>query len=182
MNSIKRRLLPFTLTFVIIFLDQITKFIIESTLKINEVGLQLLWGFIRILHDKNLGVALGIGRNLPYIIRLLFFSLFPLTILGFAAYYVFNSEKVTNLQRWAIAGAIGGGIGNIIDRIFRPEGVVDFISIKLYNLFGLSHFPTFNIADSSLTICASLFFISFIINEKMKQKKSSRIAENEIDN
>ena len=51
-------------------------------------------------------------------------------------------------------------MGNLIDRIFRPEGVVDFLSFSLFGIFGFERFPTFNIADMSITIGAALLIIS----------------------
>ena len=73
-----------------------------------------------------------------------------------------KSNDFTKLQRWAIAGIVGGGIGNLIDRIFRPEGVVDFIDVKFYGLFGMERWPTFNVADSAVVVCGILLIVSFI--------------------
>ena len=39
-------------------------------------------------------------------------------------------------------GIVGGGLGNLVDRFFRKEGVVDFIDVKFYGLFGLERWPT----------------------------------------
>jgi signal peptidase II len=69
---------------------------------------------------------------------------------------------LTSLQRWAITGIIGGGAGNLIDRIFRPDGVVDYISVKFYGLFGFDRWPTFNIADASVVVCVFLFLFSVL--------------------
>jgi signal peptidase II len=78
-------------------------------------------------------------------------------------WYYLSSNDFTRLQRWATAGILGGGIGNIIDRIFRPDGVVDFISVKFYGLFGFERWPTFNVADSSVVVCCLLLFATIII-------------------
>ena len=55
---------------------------------------------------------------------------------------------------------VGGGLGNQVDRIFRPEGVVDFVSFSMFGLFGFDRFPTFNVADMSITIGAIALLIS----------------------
>lgn len=57
---------------------------------------------------------------------------------------------------------LGGGVGNIIDRIFRPLGVVDFIDVRFYGLFGLERWPTFNIADSAIVVGGILLIISLL--------------------
>jgi len=95
-------------------------------------------------------------------LRALFFIGLPLIVFGIFIYYYFKEEDLTALQRYAFTGILGGGIGNIIDRVFRPEGVVDFISVKFYGLFGMAYFPTFNIADSMIVVCGIIFAFSLL--------------------
>jgi signal peptidase II len=93
-------------------------------------------------------------------------------------WYYFKSDEFTQLQRWAAAGIIGGGLGNIIDRIFRPDGVVDFVSVRLYGLFGFERWPTFNVADSSVVVCCIILLISILITpQKPKEKKETQTDE-----
>ena len=73
-------------------------------------------------------------------------------------------------------GIVGGGLGNLIDRFFRAEGVVDFIDLKFYGLFGLERWPTFNVADSAVVVCGLLLIISFIITF-IKESKESKSQE-----
>jgi signal peptidase II len=65
-----------------------------------------------------------------------------------------------------VAGIIGGGVGNLIDRVFRPEGVVDFIDVRFFGLFGLDRWPTFNVADSSVVVCGALLAASILAHRK----------------
>jgi signal peptidase II len=65
-----------------------------------------------------------------------------------------------------MGGILGGGLGNLIDRIFRPEGVVDYLSFKFYGMFGLERFPAFNVADSSIVVSGILLVILFILQER----------------
>ena len=77
---------------------------------------------------------------------------------------------------------IGGGISNLLDRFFRVEGVVDFIDVEFYGLFGLERWPTFNIADSAIVVGAAGLFIIIIMQEyytKKKQKNTSDIEPHE---
>ena len=60
-------------------------------------------------------------------------------------------------------GIVGGGFGNLIDRCFRTEGVVDFIDVKFYGIFGMERWPTFNIADAAVVVCGILLIISFLL-------------------
>jgi signal peptidase II len=87
-------------------------------------------------------------------------------------WYYFKSDEFTKLQRWAAAGIIGGGLGNIIDRIFRPAGVVDFVSVKFYGLLGFERWPTFNVADSSVVVCCIILLFSILLApQKTKEKE-----------
>ena len=67
-------------------------------------------------------------------------------------------------------GIIGGGLGNLIDRFFRKEGVVDFIDVKFYGLFGLERWPTFNVADSAVVVFGLILVISFIVTSIKETK------------
>jgi signal peptidase II len=61
---------------------------------------------------------------------------------------------------------LGGGIGNLIDRIFRNFRVVDFISVKVYGFLGFERWPTWNIADASLVVSGILLAASIILESK----------------
>jgi signal peptidase II len=168
-NTGKNKALPFLLTGLVIAADQIVKaFIVKNWPLRSPNGGEfikdvfdndLLW----IIHVRNKAIAFRLGDNLPASLRPALFIILPLLVLAFLCWYYYKSEDLTALQRWAFAGIIGGGIGNIIDRIFRPDGVVDFISVKLYGFLGMDRWPTFNIADSSVVICGILLFLSIIL-------------------
>jgi signal peptidase II len=81
-------------------------------------------------------------------------------VLVFLVVYYFRSDEFTSFQRWAVAGILGGGIGNLIDRVCRPAGVVDFISVNFYGFLGFSRWPTFNIADSSVVVFGLLLLFT----------------------
>ena len=155
------RVWPLFLAVGIILLDQASKWFIVRAVPLNTVGWELLGDFLRIIHVRNLGIVFSIGNGLPSLFRRLLFVLLPLAVLFFLSVYYLRDRNTSRLQRWAIAGIIGGGMGNILDRIFRPYGVVDFIDVKFFGIFGLNRFPTFNFADSSVVICGILLVISF---------------------
>jgi signal peptidase II len=122
----------------------------------------VLGDFFRIIHARNPGIAFSIGRQLPETIRSVLFVLIPLVVLGVLLVFYFKSDEFTYLQRWCLAGILGGGIGNLIDRVFRPEGVVDFLDFRFYGLFGLERWPTFNVADATVVVCGILLLITLI--------------------
>ncbi|MDR2972550.1 MAG: signal peptidase II [Bacteroidales bacterium] len=168
----KERIMPLILTGSIILVDQITKFIIVKNWPISRNIIADVFGngFLQIIHVRNKAIAFSMGHDLPDLIKPVLFIVVPILVLGFLMWYYFYSNEFTPIQRWAAAGIIGGGIGNIIDRIFRPDGVVDFIDVNFYGIFGWERWPTFNIADSSVVVCCILLFISIIFQSQLTVK------------
>ena len=162
----KYLLKPFLLTAGIVLLDQITKLVIVRTVPLHTVGAKVIGDFFRIVHVRNLGIAFSIGRSAAEGARSILFTLLPIVLMAVLTIYYFRTREFTRAQRWAVAGIIGGGVGNIIDRIFRPMGVVDFLDFKFYGLFGLERWPTFNVADMSVVICGILLFFLFLFQKK----------------
>ena len=173
----KEKLLPLILTVVVIVLDQITKALVCRYIPVNTIGTQFLGDFLRIIHVRNPGVAFSFGARWPDAMRRLAFSVIPIIVLAIVFGVYFRNNDFTKLQRWAICGVIGGGFGNIIDRIFRPAGVVDFIDVKFYGLFGLERWPTFNVADSAVVVCGILLVVSFLIAIIKENKHKSEQEE-----
>jgi len=171
----KTRILPFILTGIIILADQVSKFIIVKNWPRFDPHTMIKDVFnndlLRIVHVRNKAIAFSLGRNIPDSLRPILFVAIPLLVLGFLCWYYIRSNEFTRLQRWAVAGIIGGGLGNIIDRIFRPGGVVDFIDVKFFGIFGMERWPTFNIADSSVVVCCIILFITILFASKKPTEK-----------
>jgi signal peptidase II len=170
----KEKVFPLLLTGIIILVDQCTKIFIAAKWPANTLIADVFNNdFLQIYHVRNKAIAFSLGQTIPDSIKPVLFILLPLVVLGVLVWYYLSSEDFTRLQRWATAGILGGGIGNIIDRIFRSEGVVDFISIKFYGLFGFERWPTFNVADSSVVVCCILLFVTIIIGGKKHKKEEA---------
>ena len=120
----------------------------------------------------NPGIAFSMGTGLSEGIRAILFSLIPLAVIIVVLVVYFRSDDFTPFQRWTIMGIIGGGLGNLFDRFFRSEGVVDFIDVKFFGIFGLNRWPTFNVADASVVVCGILMIISFCITFSKDSKKN----------
>jgi len=168
-NTLSVRLRPLYLSLVIILADQVTKALVVARIPLRTAALSLGGDFFRLIHVRNTGVAFSLGDQLPETVRSILFSLLPLLILGYLAVYVVRSREESSLQRFCLGGIIGGGLGNLIDRIFRPDGVVDFLDVKFYGLFGLERWPTFNLADSAVVVCGILLFITLWFKEKKEK-------------
>jgi signal peptidase II len=168
----KKKLLPFILTGLVILADQITKAIIVALIPIYTVGANIFGDLLRIVHVANTGVAFSLGDSMPLAIRRILFAIIPLIVIILVIVVYFRNDEFNSVQRWSICGIIGGGIGNIIDRFFRAEGVVDFIDVKFFGIFGLERWPTFNVADAAVVVCGIILIVSFLITI-CKEKKDS---------
>ena len=82
---------------------------------------------------------------------------------------------------FAVSLILSGGIGNMIDRLFRDGNVVDFIHLHF-----MPEFPVFNIADCAVCIGAGLLLLHFVIemvkDYKIRRKNETSIHSGESEN
>ena len=168
----KEVFLPFILTFFVIALDQITKIAIVAYAPSSRLITSFFGDFLQIILVYNKGAAFSLGGNLSPILRFAILKLLPLLVI-LAFIPVYFKVEFSKFERWTICAILGGGIGNLIDRFFRTEGVVDFIDVKFYGLFGLERWPTFNIADASVVIAFALLIL-FSFFKKNKEVASEK--------
>jgi signal peptidase II len=163
-GAVKHKLLPLGLTALILLIDQVVKAFIVKNWPLEGSFIKDVFDndFLYIIHVRNKAIAFSLGQNLPDRAQFILFVIAPVLVLGFLLWYYLKSRDFTGLQRWAVAGILGGGLGNLSDRIFRPSGVVDFVSVKFYGILGMDRFPTFNVADSSIVVCCTLFLIGLM--------------------
>lgn len=173
MNKHIRRSLTLLLSLFLIVSDQITKKLVIDHIPVNSIGYSFWNDFLWIVHVKNLGIAFSVGDSVPGFVRVILFIIIPLAVMAALVVYIVRADKVTVFQRWCMAGVLGGGLGNLLDRIFRPDGVVDFVSVKFYGLFGMPRFPVFNVADSSIVVFGILILITFLIEGKTKNEQKA---------
>jgi len=179
----KALLAPFILTAVVLLLDQATKIFIVANWPIlpGHHGRYIMDVFsndlLILFHVRNPAIAFSIGYGLPQPWRFILFIIVPIIVLILLTWYYFHTTEFSRLQRWAIAGIIGGGIGNIGDRIFRPDGVVDFVSVKFFGIFGLERWPTFNVADASVVVCCFILLFTMLRPQKKSPENDVSISQ-----
>ena len=158
MNLIKKKWY-FSLIFLITIVDQISKFIIKANFNLYE-QISIIKGFFKIIYVRNDGVVWGLFANsksniIPIVITILSI-LALLTVL-----YIFAKTAITcRLELISLSFIMGGALGNMIDRFIQGY-VVDFIDLYIKNY----HWPTFNIADSFISMGIVLLLISVLRNK-----------------
>lgn len=164
---------PLLLSLAVVIVDQVSKSWVVAHIPEGTVGYKLFGDFLEIWHVRNTAVAFSMGSSLPPAAKAVFFILIPLVVLAAAAWFVVKGKDLTKKQRWYLALFVGGGTGNLIDRIFRQGRVVDFMANRVYGLFGMEFWPTWNFADASLVVSAILLALSVLF----PKKKTTKVKE-----
>jgi len=152
--------------FAIIFVDQYSKFLVVE--RLNLFDRLTLTAFLDFTRLHNTGAAFSIFASDSGWQR------WPLTLISagvgttLIGWLVRNAAKSPVLLNTAFAMIAGGAIGNLIDRLNQGY-VVDFILFHI----GQWYYPTFNVADSCITIGLILFFIETYRSSK-RAKKTTR--------
>lgn len=175
MKNKKELFLPFLLTAAVILADQLTKLWVLKTIEPYTVGKVFFGDLLKIILVYNTGAAFSFGHTLTGFPRLLILCIMPVIFICIFVWIYFKNS-FSRFERWTICGIFGGGIGNLIDRFFRPQGVVDFIDVKFFGIFGLERWPTFNLADSAVVICFTLLMIYLIIKSFKTGKNTGKTS------
>lgn len=172
---LRKKIIPLILGAFVILVDQISKAVIVRYWPTEGTFITDVFnnGFLWIIHVRNKAIAFSIGEGLPDFWRTLLFILFPLFVLALLLVYYFKTDEFTSFQRWCVAGIIGGGLGNLIDRIVRSAGVVDFVSVNVYGFLGFSRWPTFNVADATVVVCGILLLGSMLFKPQSRKGGAS---------
>ncbi len=133
--------------------DQASKKIVRQTVEYNE-QISLINHFLTLTKVENTGAFLSVGHSLPRVVRIVLLNLLPLLVLGFAFIYLLTKKNLPNRIMMGLCFIIGGGVGNIYDRIVYGS-VTDFLHMD----FSLFQTGVFNMADVSIMIGTFLFLL-----------------------
>ena len=152
------------LAVIVILLDQITKTLIMGTFALGDV--QPVTGFFNLVRVHNTGAAFSFLAQAGGWQRWFFVGL------GAAAsvfiVWMLKSHPTQKLFCFAVSMILGGALGNVIDRLLHGH-VVDFLQFRfgfLEPLFPGGYFPSFNVADSAITLGAICLTLDEILRVK----------------
>lgn len=138
---------------IVLFLDQLSKFIINMTMELND-SITIIPKFFYLTYVKNDGVAWSMlaGHRILIII---------ITIVALVLIFLFSQSIKKNWRNnIALMLIYGGTLGNLIDRISYGT-VRDFLDFHIFSY----HYPVFNIADSAIVIGIILIIIAIFKKE-----------------
>lgn len=137
---------------LIIVIDQVAKCAIVKN--IYNSNITILEGILNFTYVENTGGAYGIGNDST----LMFIIVNAVVITLITKFILSKKNDISTYILISLGLILAGGIGNLIDRIFRGF-VIDYIDVNQ-----LIKFPVFNIADICVVLGCVLVIISFIYN------------------
>lgn len=160
---------------VLVGIDRLTKWLVVTNMEPKESIQLITFGDREVLnlsYYTNDGAAFSkfAGQTTMLIV------VTSIVLLVLIALLVFKKVKRTSYIM-AFALIIGGGVGNLIDRIFNDGLVVDFIDFRLI------HFAIFNFADICAVVGAGMVLLLVVLDEikEIRAKKAKPAPEEGID-
>ncbi|RNL50204.1 signal peptidase II [Pedobacter jejuensis] len=145
--------------------DQISKNIVRNRISDYE-HISIIKDRFTLTRVENTGAFLSLGDQMPYIFRLIILSGLPLLFLGYGLYYLFANRNLPHSMQIALCFLIGGGIGNLYDRIVHGS-VTDFMHLD----FKIFETGVFNFADISIMIG-----VVILLFQSIKSKIKHRVV------
>jgi signal peptidase II len=137
---------------VVVLADLVTKALVQSNITLYH-QVDVLGSVIRLTYIHNPGAAFGLYFG-PWS-RQIFLALSVIALVVLVALYWYT-PALERARLLAIALICGGALGNLVDRLRSPHGVVDFVDVGL----GAMRWPVFNVADIAVTTGAIVLALS----------------------
>lgn len=161
----------FIIAFVVLVLDQVTKWFIVHRMDLYETR-PVIGEFFQITSHRNTGAAFSILEGQ----RWFFLVITTVVAVGIIWYLRRMIKARKTLMCWALGLLLGGAIGNFVDRALFGE-VVDFLQFRFrFNWFGTPvdyTYPIFNLADSAIVVGVGLIFLDTLM-EWIREKRGKR--------
>lgn len=144
----------FLLIALLVFgLDQFSKWLVKSHLSMYEPR-TVIAGFFDLVYTRNTGIAFSFFAGSDSHWTPLLLAAGTSILLVILLFVALRYAEGNRLLTWGLMLVMGGGMGNLCDRI-RYGSVVDFIDVYL----GSYHWPAFNVADSAISLGVGLLLL-----------------------
>jgi len=140
--------------------DQVTKNIVREKI-LQNATVSLLSNHLTVTNVENTGAFLSAGNSLPGAAKYILLSVLPLAVLTFGFIYVLTKQTLSPPLLLGCCFVIGGGIGNIFDRMVYGS-VTDFLHISFAGL----QTGIFNMADVSIMTGAAIILTHSLIKRR----------------
>ena len=149
---------------LLLITDQITKLLVINNFTLGETKV-FINGILNFCYVENDGGAWGMFGGHTWLLL----SVTAAAMIICIAWLIIRGRKNPFLF-WAVSLIISGGIGNMLDRVFRGGRVVDFLQFGFWQSF-----PVFNIADCAIVVGCGLLILYFVTDtvKEIKAKKEN---------
>ncbi len=154
---------------LLIGIDALTKWMFEIYLPTGRVTVIPNFFYFELIHNTGAGWGAFAGQ------KALLVSISTIAGIAMVGILIWKYNKLNKWYKVALYLMIAGDFGNLIDRAFYKNGVIDFIKF----VFGSYNFPTFNLADSYLVIGCIILLIAILIEDR-KENKSTKKADESV--
>lgn len=168
MQKKKLPLIALAATIALAALDQFTKWLAVSYVKPRGSIPIIKFGeteWVNWTYCENTGMSFSLLEG-----KQLLLTILPIIMICVIEWYIFSGRAKGYAQLFSLAAIAGGGLGNLIDRVFLGY-VVDFIDFKIIN------FAIFNFADICVVCGGIIFAVLFILEDKKNEKKAAESKE-----
>jgi signal peptidase II len=180
---VNRKTIVFFSVFLLgVLVDQGTKYWVRNNIGLHDDGIQVIPGWLDIVHAENPGAAMGFLRDFQYRHQLvLAFTLVAVVIIGDLWRKLPRTDTFMSLTLGLI---LSGAVGNAIDRVDKQK-VTDFIRVYteyppleswLRSKFHTNEWPSFNVADSALVVGVGLFLVHYLFLEEKDEAPAKNDA------
>jgi signal peptidase II len=153
-GSVRSVLLALGLVFCV-GCDQAVKAIARDALA-SSPPVSLFGGAVRFEYAENPGAFLSLGAGLPPQVRFLLGVVFVALALAGLLVFMLRSTSLSPGQKAGLSLIVGGGFGNLIDRVANNGHVIDFVSVGIGSL----RTGIFNVADMAITAGVLIMLVS----------------------
>ncbi len=143
---------------VVVVLDQYSKMLVDSGLELHK-PVELI-PLLAIRKIYNSGAAFSFLSDASGWQRWFFIALALVVVIVLIA-WLYRLQKNQVRTALALSLVLGGAVGNLVDRVLYGY-VIDFIDVY----YASWHWPTFNLADSSITLGAALLLLDAFTGHK----------------
>ncbi len=143
--------------------DQLTKEIAREQLDYHRQT-EVFGSFLSLIKIENTGAFLSLGHDWPEWIRITLLTFLPIFFLAAGLYILLTNRNMSLLMASGLGFMLGGGIGNMIDRLMYGS-VTDFLHMDL----GLFRTGIFNLADVSIMVGVGIMILDqFVVKNQIK--------------
>lgn len=141
---------------MVIIIDQLTKMCVLSSMELSQ-SIQVIKDVLHITYVQNKGMAFGLFAN-----NRMLFMIPTVILIAVIIFTIVKFGRKNKLLDMAMGLVLGGGIGNMIDRIARGY-VVDFVDFCAFDFWQW----VFNVADAAVVVGAFMFVLAMLTDKKL---------------